>query len=111
MKVGTERGRKLCQGELLDMHDIYRPRLTWFRWHQDVKPTNILVKSRQGATSMYDMEFMLADLGLSHFKLSNSPNKSLTDRDTYGTRAYGMSLLEPVVSIFSLMNFRCSRGS
>lgn len=60
------------------------------RWHQDVKPTNILVKSRKGADSIYDVDFMLADFGLSHFKLSNSSPKDLTDHDTFGTYAYGM---------------------
>ena len=58
------------------------------RWHQDVKPSNILVKSKKGG-SPYDCEFLLADLGLSHFKKEVPSHGEATDRDTYGTRAYG----------------------
>lgn len=57
------------------------------RWHQDVKPSNILVKSK--GISPYDCEFKLADLGLSHFKKHVPSQGEATDRDTYGTRAYG----------------------
>lgn len=58
------------------------------RWHQDVKPRNILVKSKKGR-SPYDCEFKLADLGSSHFRKHVSSQGEATDRDTYGTRAYG----------------------
>lgn len=58
------------------------------RWHQDVKPSNILVKSKKGG-SPYDCEFKLADLGLSHFKKHVPSQGEATDIDTYGTRAYG----------------------
>lgn len=58
------------------------------RWHQDIKPSNILVKSKKGA-SYYDCEFKLADLGLSHFKKHVSSQGDATDRDSRGTRAYG----------------------
>ena len=56
------------------------------RFHQDVKPTNILVKST--GPSVYDCEFVLADLGLSHFKNAGSSQKDVTDKDSYGTYAY-----------------------
>ena len=59
-----------------------------FRWHQDIKPPNIVVKSKKGGSS-YDCEFKLADLGLSHFKRHVPTQREATDRDTYGTRAYG----------------------
>lgn len=57
-------------------------------WHQDIKPSNILVKSKKGGSS-YDCEFKLADLGLSHFKRHVPTQREAIDRDTYGTRAYG----------------------
>ena len=58
------------------------------RWHQDVKPSNILVKSKKGG-SPYNCDFKLADLGLSHFKKHVPSQGEVTDKDTYGTRAYG----------------------
>lgn len=58
------------------------------RWHQDVKPSNILVKSKKSG-SPYDCEFKLADLGSSHFKMHVPSQGVATDKDTYGTRAYG----------------------
>ena len=59
------------------------------RWHQDVKPSNILVKSKEGG-SPCDVEFKIADLGVSHFKRHVTSQGEATDRDTYGTRAYGI---------------------
>ena len=58
------------------------------RWHQDIKPCNILVKSKKGS-SPYDVKFKLADLGVSHFKRHVPSKGEATDRDTWGTRAYG----------------------
>ncbi len=60
----------------------------FFSWHQDVKPSNILIKSSPGG-SPYSSQFKLADLGLSHFKKKMSSQVEATDGDTYGTRAYG----------------------
>ena len=60
------------------------------RWHQDVKPTNILVSTRNGK-SVYECEFKLADLGLSHFSTRRGEN--VEGRDTQGTRTYGKLLL------------------
>lgn len=57
-------------------------------WHQDVNPANILVKSR-GGTSVYDSDFKVADLGLSHFKKHHPSLRDPLDRDTFGTSAYG----------------------
>ena len=59
------------------------------RWHQDIKPANILIKSRAGASSVYDFESKLADLGLSHFEKYTSKPDEMTTTDAHGTRAYG----------------------
>ena len=61
-------------------------------WHQDVKPSNILVKSCGGQESIYHSKFMLADLGLSHFCLSDKNHKDVEDKDSYGTYTYGRLL-------------------
>ncbi|KAL9034527.1 MAG: hypothetical protein Q9214_007005, partial [Letrouitia sp. 1 TL-2023] len=58
-------------------------------WHQDINPTNILVKSRPNVSCPYDVHFKIADLGLSHFKINPSGLGKATDKDTFGTRAYG----------------------
>ena len=58
-------------------------------WHQDVKPRNILVCSRDDF-SPYDCDFKLADLGLSHFKKVVGED-SVDDTNTNGTPIYGMS--------------------
>ena len=58
------------------------------RWHQDIKPSNILVKRKEGG-SPGDVEFKIADLGVSHFKRHVTSQGEATDRDTFGTRAYG----------------------
>ncbi|KAL9611816.1 MAG: hypothetical protein Q9167_003584 [Letrouitia subvulpina] len=58
-------------------------------WHQDINPTNILVKSKPNALCPYDVHFKIADLGLSHFKINTSGLGNATDKDTFGTKAYG----------------------
>lgn len=63
------------------------------RIHQDIKPANILVFGGNG-TSPYDCYFKLADLGLTHFKPSNSQLDDPSDLDAFGTRAYGMEELQ-----------------
>ena len=60
------------------------------RWHQDIKPENILVFSCEEG-SVYDYCLKLADLGLSHFRRAVR-DVDVTDADNYGTRAYGKSL-------------------
>ena len=55
------------------------------RWHQDVKPDNILVISNN-VDSPYDWKFVLSDLGLSHFKRTTQHG---SDIDAYGTETYG----------------------
>jgi serine/threonine protein kinase len=54
--------------------------------HQDIKPTNILVKSKAQASSIYDSAFGLADLGTSSLVKAGS---SRVARDNYGTKTYG----------------------
>lgn len=60
----------------------------WSRWHQDVKPSNILVVSGKSG-SHFDCEFKLADLGLSPFQRISLLHRTNSDKDTSGTREYG----------------------
>ena len=62
-------------------------------WHQDIKPSNILVQSC-GRRSPYDYQFKIADLGLSHFQRYIGSGRGATDRDAFGTHAYGQSNVE-----------------
>ena len=55
-------------------------------FHQDLKPTNVLVMSG-GASSHYDFKFKIADLGTAHFKEATSEGQ-LFDVATHGTLAY-----------------------
>ncbi|KAL8842972.1 MAG: hypothetical protein Q9176_002275 [Flavoplaca citrina] len=57
-------------------------------WHQDVKPSNILVLSGT-SSNVYDVEFKLADLGLSHFKRTVKLGPGIADSDVGGTKDYG----------------------
>lgn len=66
-------------------------RLTRLRWHQDVKPNNILVLSGN-SNYPYDVEFKLADLGLSHFKRTLKLDRKIVDSDVGGTKDYGKVL-------------------
>ena len=61
------------------------------RWHQDIKPANILVFGG-GRTSPYDRDFKIADLGHTHFKASVPQQNDPLDLDALGTRAYGKQL-------------------
>jgi len=70
-------------------------RADFTRWHQDVKPANILVKSSQDE-SAFECQFKLADLGLSHFIRTVSPNANATSKDTHGTEAYGIHHLSAI---------------
>lgn len=60
------------------------------RWHQDIKPANILVKSVPPGSS-YDCQFKLGDLGSSHFRKQVPTQQEDTRRDSWGTRTYGQS--------------------
>ncbi|OCL14632.1 kinase-like protein [Glonium stellatum] len=55
-------------------------------WHQDIKPCNILV-SRRNHESLYECEFKLADLGLSHIDVKVGENAQCWS--VQGTRTYG----------------------
>ncbi len=57
------------------------------RWHQDIKPNNILVAG-DIKTNPYGVRFMLADLGLSHFTAVIQDGAGITGEDTGGSRAY-----------------------
>jgi serine/threonine protein kinase len=75
-------------------------------WHQDVKPANILVKSAD-SKSPYQVQFKLADLGLSHFR-KNAAGEDPADADSRGTRTYGRWFLGDLQTAFGNMGFRCS---
>jgi hypothetical protein len=62
-------------------------------WHQDIKPSNILVLSSPShPASPYHYKFKIADFSTSHLKRVISSEDDDTDRDTQGTRTYGMSV-------------------
>ena len=58
------------------------------RWHQDIKPANILVFSGSGKSGL-DVYFKIADLSLCHFKPREVPEWEDSDLDAFGTQAYG----------------------
>lgn len=58
------------------------------RFHQDIQPSNILVMSNM-SESRFDCRFILADLGLSHFRKVQRSRTPAFDKDTSGTREYG----------------------
>ncbi|KAL6717939.1 hypothetical protein ACLMJK_004024 [Lecanora helva] len=57
-------------------------------WHQDIKPSNILVKSR-GSESNYDCDYIVADLGLTHFKKIVHKDQDAYSTNADGTYTYG----------------------
>lgn len=65
--------------------------LTFFndRWHEDVKLANILVLSKPGSQSPFDVTFKLTDLGLCHFKGTTGRRLGVVARGAHGTRAFG----------------------
>lgn len=73
--------------------------LTSCRWHQDVKPKNILV-IRGRSSNPYDVEFKLADLGLSHFQRTTAATTDAAARDTWGTREYGEQMIEYLTTLY-----------
>jgi len=65
------------------------PRSNFRRWHQDIKPANILVLTSTSnivSESQYNLDFKLADFGTSHLTPIAASD---TDQDTQGTRTYG----------------------
>ena len=74
-------------------------KLTRLRWHQDVKPKNILVLSGD-SNNPYDVEFKLADLGLSHFKRTLKLDRKIVDGDVGGTIDYGRVLRSSSWKVF-----------
>jgi serine/threonine protein kinase len=59
-----------------------------YSWHQDVKPSNILIVSSE-EKSTYDWQFKLGDLGLSHFNSKVVSSGDSMASDSHGTRTYG----------------------
>lgn len=60
------------------------------RWHQDVKPSNVLVFSNR-AEGEYWWTFKLADLGISHFHAIAYAGDTGEATDQQGTSTYGRS--------------------
>lgn len=58
------------------------------RWHQDIKPSNILLVSGDKSYP-YDVRFKLADFGSSHFTTLADNTGIALDWDSLGTRMYG----------------------
>ena len=57
-----------------------------------MRPANILVISNKEA-SPYEYLFKLANLGLSHYKITAEGEHAGTDEDTFGTQTYGKCFL------------------
>ncbi|KAJ4129763.1 hypothetical protein NW768_006732 [Fusarium equiseti] len=57
-------------------------------WHQDIKPSNILVASGTSGDP-YNVHFKLADFGLSHFERKKAGKEEIVDWDSYGNGVYG----------------------
>jgi len=83
----------------------YKTLLIMYRWHQDVKPENILIVSNK-AEQVHEWHFKLADLGISHFKLNSSTPYSAAS-DTYGTRTYGYNPASLVGRSMLTKKLRC----
>ncbi|KAG8534060.1 uncharacterized protein KY384_000903 [Bacidia gigantensis] len=95
--LGVLRGLALVHGSRVDA-GLDEPN-DFSGWHQDVTPANIVVLSKpQG--SDYESYFKLADFGLSHFKKDTSPQ--VLDKDTLGTRSYGIILFCNIVAVSAL---------
>lgn len=67
--------------------------LTFYSWHQDIKPNNILV-SGDIVNKPYEARFMLADLGLSHFAAVVEDKADLTGEDQAGSQAYSIPITQ-----------------
>ena len=84
---------QILNGYVCTQFDVAPILISANRIHQDIKPANILVFGGNG-TSPYDRYFKVADLGLTHFKPSDSQLDDPSDLDAFGTRAYGMEELQ-----------------
>ena len=81
--------KKLVKGYVSPYQMGNRRMMTIFgRWHQDVKPDNILIKTVP-LKELHEGHYKLADLGLSHFHEFTEENYEA--RDAKGTRTYGMT--------------------
>ena len=67
------------------------------RWHQDVKPSSILVFGKD-TNSAYNCTFKLADLGFSHFKKASLKECKARDTDSIGTQTYGKHCMVVCIS-------------
>ena len=60
-----------------------------YRWHQDVKPANILWTSNSSRQAD-ETDIHLIQLGEAQFRTSSPPDKDWQLRDEYGTCTYGI---------------------
>lgn len=56
--------------------------------HLDIKPGNILVFKKPGTSNSYDVQFKIADFGLSRTRPIINGQPSPIDRDPGGSRMY-----------------------
>jgi hypothetical protein len=79
------------------------------RWHQDIKPQNLLVTS--GSTkSSYECPIKLADLGISHFSKALASHRDSTAREAHGTRTYGRHRRHPLkMKLSDIDSYRSTR--
>jgi serine/threonine protein kinase len=63
--------------------------LTVNRWHQDLKPDNILVVVGDRKPNYKGLSFKIADFELSHFKTIMEGDAEPTTLGRWGTRTYG----------------------
>ena len=66
-----------------------------YRWHQDLKPTNILVV-RSASGSPFAYTYRITDFGLCRFKTIMEGEEEASDLDMFGTITYGTTLVSPV---------------
>jgi hypothetical protein len=59
------------------------------RWHQDVKPTSVLVLS-YGVESAFDWQFKLADFGINHSTSKSASEGAAMADESRGTQTYGL---------------------
>jgi hypothetical protein len=102
--------RPYSKGRLTAIKLFYPTLIKACRWHQDIKPENILLVSND-AQSPYDWQFKLGDLGLSHFNSNVVSSREPTASDAHGTRTYGSFIIPPYRSALPLTRSQAHRNA